>query len=215
MSPPVRIVTVVRPVTHPDAADVELPSRPDGTVDRYLDALTQVLLRHGLERASVADVAAELGVSRMTVYRQAGNVEQMVRLLISRELHRLMETVTPAVAAANDADGLVDVMANVIEFLRDQPVVRKVLVDEPAVIGTFLVLHLPILLRRTNAISGPLLETMMEDGRLARQDPAQLADWLSRVVVNTVIAPPPGPIRDHLSFGVRPVLEAGRTGSAR
>lgn len=194
---------------------MELPSRPDGTVDRYLDALTQVLLRHGLERASVADVAAELGVSRMTVYRQAGNVEQMVRLLISRELHRLMETVTPAVAAANDADGLVDVMANVIEFLRDQPVVRKVLVDEPAVIGTFLVLHLPILLRRTNAISGPLLETMMEDGRLARQDPAQLADWLSRVVVNTVIAPPPGPIRDHLSFGVRPVLEAGRTGSAR
>jgi AcrR family transcriptional regulator len=194
---------------------VELPSRPDGTVDRYLDALTQVLLRHGLERASVADVAAELGVSRMTVYRQAGNVDQMVRLLISRELHRLMETVTPAVAAANDADGLVDVMANVIEFLRDQPVVRKVLVDEPAVIGTFLVLHLPILLRRTNAISGPLLETMMEDGRLARQDPAQLADWLSRVVVNTVIAPPPGPIRDHLSFGVRPVLEAGRTGSAR
>lgn len=194
---------------------MELPSRPDGTVDRYLDALTQVLLRHGLERASVADVAAELGVSRMTVYRQAGNVEQMVRLLISRELHRLMETVTPAVAAANDADGLVDVMADVIEFLRDQPVVRKVLVDEPAVIGTFLVLHLPILLRRTNAISGPLLETMMEDGRLARQDPAQLADWLSRVVVNTVIAPPPGPIRDHLSFGVRPVLEAGRTGSAR
>lgn len=205
----------MRPVTHPDAADVELPSRPDGTADRYLDALTQVLLRHGLERASVADVAAELGVSRMTVYRQAGNVEQMVRLLISRELHRLMETVTPAVAAANDADGLVDVMADVIEFLRDQPVVAKVLSDEPAVIGSFLVLHLPILLRRTNAISGPLLEAMMDGGRLPRQDPAQLADWLSRVVVNTVIAPPPGPIRDHLSFGVRPVLEAGRTGSAR
>jgi hypothetical protein len=126
-----------------------------------------------------------------------------------------METVTPAVAAANDADGLVDVMADVIEFLRDQPVVAKVLSDEPAVIGSFLVLHLPILLRRTNAISGPLLEAMMDGGRLPRQDPAQLADWLSRVVVNTVIAPPPGPIRDHLSFGVRPVLEAGSTGSAR
>jgi AcrR family transcriptional regulator len=174
-----------------------------------------VLVRHGLERASVADVAAELGVSRMTVYRQAGTVDQMVRLLVSRELHRLMVTVTHGVSAADNAEDLIDVMAESIEFLRNHPVVAKVLADEPAVIGSFLVLHLPILLRRTNAISGPLLEAMMADGRLARQDPRPLADWLSRVVVNTVIAPPPGPIRDHLAFGVRPVLDAGGIGPVR
>ena len=201
-------------MTLPEASDEELPIRPDGTVDRYLDALTQVLLRHGLERASVADVAAELGVSRMTVYRQAGNVDQMVRLLVSRELHRLMEIVTPGIDAAHDAEGLIDVMAEVVEFLRSHPVVGKVLAHEPGVIGSFLVLHLPVILRRTNSLSAPLLEAVMEDGRLARQDPALLADWLSRIVMTTVIAPPPGPIRDHLAFGLRPLLEH-RAGARR
>ena len=164
-------------------------------------------MRHGISRASVPDVAADLGVSRVTVYRQAGNIEQMVQLLVHRELHRLMTSVSAVSARADGPDALLDLLAEVVTFLRRHPVVAKILADEPGVIGPFLVRRLPLLLAQASAISAPVLEALMADGRLAKSDPAHLADWLGRIIVTTIVAPPPGSIRDYLEKGVRPLLE--------
>lgn len=195
--------------TEQQVAAAELPPPPDAALDRYLDALARVVVRHGFSRTSVPDVAADLGVSRVTVYRQVGNVEQMVRLLVSRELHRLMASVTSVMEKAEGSGALLDLMTEVITFLRHHPVVSKILNDEPAVIGPFLVRHLPVLLRRSGTISVPFLEALMADGRLARRDASHLADWLGRIVVTAVIAPPPGNVRDYLEQGLRPLLEPG------
>jgi AcrR family transcriptional regulator len=190
-----------------DPAKVELPPAPDAALDRYLDALARVVVRHGFSRASVPDVAADLGVSRVTVYRHAGNIEQMVQLLVVRELNRLMNSVTAAMATEDGTDALLDLMTEVVTFVQSHPVVAKILADEPGVIGPFLVRRLRVLLRWSTAISSPLLQSLMADGRLAVGDPAHLADWLGRIVVTTIIAPPPGSIRDYLEKGLRPLLE--------
>ena len=63
-----------------------LPPAPPAELDPYLDAAARCLARHGIGRTSVQDVARELGVNRATVYRQVGTVEDMVRLLVAREL---------------------------------------------------------------------------------------------------------------------------------
>lgn len=194
-------------MTDPQPVETDLPPAPDAALDRYLDALARVVLRHGFSRATVPDVAADLGVSRVTVYRQAGNIDQMVRLLVNRELHRLMASVTAVMAQADGTDALLDLMTEVVTFVQRHPVVAKILADEPGVIGPFLVRHLRILLAQSTAISAPLLEALMADGRLARSDPAHLADWLGRIVATTIIAPPPGSIRDYLEKGLRPLLD--------
>ena len=57
-----------------------IPPAPNPDLDPYLDAAAECFARHGVQRASVQDVARRLGVNRTTVYRQIGNVEDMVRL---------------------------------------------------------------------------------------------------------------------------------------
>ena len=64
-----------------------IPAPPPASLDPFLDAAARCFARHGIKRMSVQDVARELRVNRATVYRQIGNVDQQVRLLLARDLH--------------------------------------------------------------------------------------------------------------------------------
>ena len=57
-----------------------LPPPPDAALDPYLDAAAACFARHGISRSAVADIAKEMGVSRTTVYRQVGSIDNVVRL---------------------------------------------------------------------------------------------------------------------------------------
>src|SRR3546814_393937 len=72
-----------------------VPPVPAVELDPYLDAAARCFTRFGITRTRVPDVAAEVGVSRVTVYRQVGTVEDMARLLLARAMHRIL-TALPA-----------------------------------------------------------------------------------------------------------------------
>src|SRR5579884_3492717 len=67
-----------------------VPPVPPEELDPYLDAAARCFGRFGISRTRVPDVAAEVGVSRVTVYRQVGTVEDMARMLLARDMHRLL-----------------------------------------------------------------------------------------------------------------------------
>ena len=116
-----------------------LPAPPSPQLDPYLDAAARCFARHGLRRTRVTDIADEVGVSRVTVYRQVGTTEDAARLLLARELDRLVASLLPKLAGARDADDIVEVIASAVDFAVEHPVMAKVLRDEADLAGAFVI----------------------------------------------------------------------------
>ncbi|MGH9276180.1 MAG: TetR/AcrR family transcriptional regulator [Acidimicrobiales bacterium] len=179
---------------------------PPASVDPYLDAAVRCFARHGIGRTSVQDIARELKVDRTTVYRQVGNIEAIVRLLAGRELHRLLEDLPARLSGLRGPDAIVDLLTMVIESAQAHPVLRKVLADEPELIGPFIVAELPMMIDLMAAAATPLLQAAMDAGELARRDPERLAQMLVRLCLPLVLAPPPGDVTTVLAELLLPVL---------
>jgi AcrR family transcriptional regulator len=179
---------------------------PAPQLDAYLDAAATCFARHGIGRTSVQDVARELGVNRTTVYRQVGNIDGIVRLLLARDLHRFLAEIAVDVSPARGPETVVSLLAAVVRHAWSHPVLVKVLRDEPELIGPFLVSELPDLIGRVAAEIVPLLEWAMDEGALAPRDPRRLADWLVRAAITLIIAPPTVDLEEFLSDLLLPAL---------
>ncbi|HEV3451742.1 MAG TPA: TetR/AcrR family transcriptional regulator [Acidimicrobiia bacterium] len=77
--------------------------RPEARRDELLDAAQRLFTRHGLAQTSVADIAAEAGVAKGSVYRYFESKEALLSALKDRFFERMMERVTAVVAAMPDA----------------------------------------------------------------------------------------------------------------
>lgn len=186
-----------------------------GVRDEYLDAFARVVQRHGLSHARVRDVADELGVSRVTVYRQVGTVPEMTALLFHRELAKVMPDPTRWSLDDDAVSALIAMLADVARVLRTHPVLDKVISDEPHLLGQYLVRDLPRVLEQSASVGAPLFEDAMKRGTIASRDPRHLADWVGRVLFTAVIAPPAGSMRDFFDAGLRPLLEPERATTRR
>ncbi len=182
-----------------------LPAPPP-SLDPFLDAASACFARHGVRRTSVQDIARELKVDRTTVYRQVGNVDRIVLLLMARELHRLIEALPESVLGLEGPEVIVDVMATVIAFGRNHPVLAKVVADEPELIGPFLVTDAPPMLDAIAALLAPILQAAMDAGELAQRDPLAVAQMLVRLCLSCLLAPPPGDVAGALSQLLVPAL---------
>jgi AcrR family transcriptional regulator len=184
-----------------------LPPPPDATFDPYLDAAAACFARHGISRTAVADIAKQMGVSRTTVYRQVGSIDNVVRLLAARELHRFQETVPAAIGGAKGPHGVLRIMAGVIRFAWQNPVLSKVLHDEPDILGQFFAADLPALVDDIATIVVPVVEAAISAGLIRAQDPRALAEWVTRIGGALVLAPPTTDLDTLLEAMLLPVLE--------
>jgi AcrR family transcriptional regulator len=184
-----------------------LPEPPPSSLDPYLDAAARCFARYGVGRTTVQDVARELRVNRTTIYRQVGGTEQLLRLLLARDLHRLLATVPEAVADTRPGpERLLQVYGALITAVRDHPVVAKVLADEPEVIGPIITDDLPDVVARIAPVVTPVLEAAIAEGTLARRDPTVVAEWLVRIAVTVLLSPPPGDLEAFLGELLLPAL---------
>jgi AcrR family transcriptional regulator len=184
-----------------------LPPVPESDLDAYLDAAARCFIRHGIGRTRVTDIADDVGVSRVTVYRKVGTTDQAARLLLARELDRLLTRLAPKVAAASTAEDVVDVIAEAIDYALEHPVLKKVRADESDLVGSFAATELPGLIDRLIALGDPLLRRVVSISAIV--DPGLLADWLARIVLSIVIAPPTVPVKEFLGSVLVPILSLG------
>lgn len=189
--------------------DGVLPPVPPPGLDPYLDAAAACFARHGVRRTGVPDIARHVGTSRATVYRQVGTVDQIARLLLARELHRLLGAMSEALATASGPDAMTQLMAGAIRFARGHPVLAKVLADEPEVIGPFVTGGLPHLIARVSGMAVPVLEWAMRAGLVRRRDPVVVAEFLVRITISLILAPPAGDLDEFLELAVLPLLATG------
>jgi AcrR family transcriptional regulator len=185
-----------------------LPEVPGPDLDPYLDAAARCFARHGLGRTKVVDIAEELRVSRVTVYRQLGNVDRAARLLLARELDRLLSALLLRVAAAGDTGDIITIIADAVRFAIEHPVLSKVLRDEPELVGVFIVTELDSLLDRLRLLATPVLARLDALGIAPAVDLTDLADWVTRVLVTMVLAPPSAEVGAHLESVMGPLLSA-------
>jgi AcrR family transcriptional regulator len=183
-----------------------LPPLPPAALDPFLDAAARCFARYGVRRTSVQDVAAELGVNRTTVYRQVGTVEQQARLLAVRDSHRVLGALPSRIASPIGPSTLVDLVAAVVREARAHPVLAKMLADERDLIGGIVARDVPELLRWAVDAFVPVVELAMATGRLARRDPAVLAEWLVRIASSLILIEPPGELEDFLGELLLPAL---------
>jgi AcrR family transcriptional regulator len=186
-----------------------VPPPPAG-LDPFLDAAARCFERYGVRRTSVQDIALEVGVNRTTVYRQVGTVEQVARLLFAREMHRMLEWLPERLEGGAGPEVVVDLLAAVVEYSRRHPVAAKVLADEHALIGPFLVQEIPELATEIAAAVAPLLDFAISGGQLARRDPVVVAEWLVRIGITMILAPPPGDPGQFLAELLIPALTPER-----
>lgn len=190
-----------------------LPPVPDESVWPFLDAATRCIERYGWARTSVRDVAREAGVERTTVYRRVGSMEQIFRLVVARELHRLMADIPTAIPpGASGSEIVINLLAAAVEHSWAHPVVAKVLVDEPELIGAFLAQGVPDLVGRATATLSPLLAAAMDAGVVARRDPVIVTEWIVRIGLSLLVAPPPADLRAFLTEALGPLLTLPRGG---
>jgi AcrR family transcriptional regulator len=183
-----------------------IPAPPPASLDPFLDAAARCFARHGIKRTSVQDVARELRVNRATVYRQIGNVDDQVRLLLARDLHRLLASLPGTLTSGAGPDGIVELLGAIVTYARGHPVLVKVLADEADLIGPFLISDMPELVSRVAAAITPLLDGAMGAGLLARRDPGVVAEWVVRLGVSLILAPPPGDLSRFLAELLVPAL---------
>jgi AcrR family transcriptional regulator len=148
--------------------------------DRILEAARQLVLRSGVRKLSLADVATLAGVSRPTIYRYFVSKEDLIGALGEHERRRFdtaMEQATSGVAGAARLEAAVDVVAS---FLEDQPPGRQLDLD-PGFAQDQMARALPMISERLTVV----LEQCSREGALdAAPDARDLAGAIARVAMS-------------------------------
>lgn len=100
--------------------------------DPVLAAARECVLAVGLRRTTLAEVARRAGVSRMTVYRQYGDLGTLVSALLTTELLGLIGSAREQVSASPTArERLVEAAVLVVAQLAEHPLWCRVLDLDP------------------------------------------------------------------------------------
>ncbi len=189
-----------------------LPAEPPTELGPALDAARRCFARHGITRTSMGDIGREAGVSRSTIYRQLGSVERAAHLLLAREVHDLFNhRLGATLAAATGPHAIVALLAEIITYAREHPVLNKIILHEPEIIGPYLVADAPQATGQIAEMAQPILQAVMDAGLIRHQDSLLLAHWLIRIAVVLVVDPPPVPVDAFLDQLLVPALSPDRS----
>lgn len=70
----------------------------DEVATRILDAAAELVVKHGLRRCSVEEIAERSGLGRTTVYRRFESRDQILQTVLAREVRRFFAAIAEAVA---------------------------------------------------------------------------------------------------------------------
>lgn len=147
--------------------------------DPILDAARACVLDVGLRRTTLADVARRAGVSRMTVYRQYGDLSAIVSALLSAELLGLMEGARVEAATQPTArERLVEEGVLVVERLSQHPLWCKVLDLDPELLLPLVVDRFGSSQRAAVELVAAQVEEGQREGSVRTGDPQLLATCL-------------------------------------
>lgn len=163
------------------------PVTSDTMEDRILDGAEHCLRRFGLRRTSMADVAAQAGISRGSVYRYFPDREQLIDAVLERVAERF-------VAASTDSvDGhptLADQVAEAAVFILSHRDEDTLVAGDENLLAILLTIRIRALLERWIEFWLPRLAAAEKQGEIRRGlDHRQAAEWIVRLMLSFGIMP--------------------------
>ena len=160
----------------------------DEATARILDAALGQFEDFGLRRSTMEDIAKRGGMSRITIYRRFPRKENLIEAVLLRELSSFLDCLERVGGdEMSAADKMIERLAFALHYLRNHPLLRRLLRTEPESI-------LPSL----TVSGGPVVDTARE----------HIAALIRRDLFRS--APPPAEAERHIQMvaelGVRIVL---------
>ncbi|MDN5857123.1 MAG: TetR/AcrR family transcriptional regulator [Pseudonocardia sp.] len=184
---------------------------PSGQVrDRILDATAACLGAGGFgDSRLLSSIARIAGISRPTLYKHGGTLEEIKAALLRRETDRFLDVVQEAVGGATwTIEDIVDVLVTIIGHARRHPLLQAALRDAPEVVLPWFTTRADVVIAMAKAHVVPLLRAATERGEMPPIDVDLLVDVLARVVLSlvftagTVDADDPEAVRAYLRSAV-------------
>lgn len=210
------------PTTHAAAEPVADPSP---TADRIVDAAEECLRRFGLQRASMAAIAAQAGVSRGTVYLHFAHRQALVDAVLERAAARFVESAAVEVARQPSLAAQAGAAAVFIrQHLGDHVLGLRLPADEENLVAVMLTAQRPELLAGWVEFWQPFLADAAARGEIrAGLDHRRAAEWILRVMLSFAVmgsvtfdADEPAALRrfiaEHLVDGLGPGTPNHREG---
>ncbi|MBB3748419.1 AcrR family transcriptional regulator [Mycolicibacterium sp. BK634] len=155
----------------------------DEARQQILGAAEQVILRFGVDKTTMDDIAKEVGVSRPTVYRYFSDRDALLGALIERRSRMLFERARTFIASHETfAEQLVEGLIYLVDHGRRDPIVRILVSPEHMEMATTLVGGAGLAAALTAEMWEPILKAAAERGEI-RDDLAMgdVAEWLALV----------------------------------
>jgi len=156
--------------------------------DAILDAVRGSVLAVGVRRTTLTDVARRAGVSRMTLYRRASDVDALILELLARDLGAVVAAQEQRAAAlATGRERLVATAVGVVDRLPREPLFKRVVEVDPELLLPYLVQRQGSTQRLAVAEIRRLLEAAVADGSVRRCDTAVVAVTLVQVITPFIV----------------------------
>lgn len=153
---------------------------------RILDAALAEYLAHGFRRTSMDDVARAAGIGRATIYRRFSARDELVQAVLVRETRRFFAELAEATRQLPTvAERLVEGFVVGLRNARTQPLLQRVLTDEPEA-------SIPFLTTRGGPAMAVLREFLLRqclDCADAVTNPEEVAEILVRLWISLVLTP--------------------------
>lgn len=160
---------------------------PRQLAERILDAARACCDRWGIQKVTIDDIVAECGVSRATLYRLfPGGRDVLFEALREREIRSFLAQLDVRLADTETLEELVGgIIVHALGQLRSDTQLQLMMASEPGEVARTLgVESMPNIVRLATTVLGPRLTRF-----LAPKAAAELAEWVSRVVVSYFLAP--------------------------
>jgi AcrR family transcriptional regulator len=168
-------VSHTRPVTPWGPISLEEP--PPGTPERILDAAMSRFSADGIAATTMSQLAEDVGISRVWLYRYFDNRDAIVRALLGRETRRLMDELSAKIDPSLPiTDAVSEAFLYLIERLRGHPLLKRMFVTEPEVLTPFIARG-----------SGPLMQIAVDVSAITLKERAGMSGAEARMVAETLL----------------------------
>ncbi|WP_433327761.1 TetR/AcrR family transcriptional regulator [Spirillospora sp. CA-294931] len=156
---------------------------------RILDAAADCLAEGGFASNRLLSVIARrAGLSRPTLYKYGGTLDEIKDALIERELTAFLQLIEPAIDEAEwDADYVVDLLVLLVGHARGHRLLGAAVRDVPDLVLPLFTTHADVTVARVTALAGPIVQRKIDRGEFPPIDAAVLIDVLTRFVLSLVL----------------------------
>jgi AcrR family transcriptional regulator len=103
----------------------------DALAERIIDAAIAEVTAHGLRRVTVEDIARRAGLHRVTVHKRFATKDELTIAAMMTWAQRYFTNIAQTVAGLSTADALVEGFVLSMQTIRTDPLVARLLDDDP------------------------------------------------------------------------------------